>query len=238
MCSPWQTKCGQKRIAHYEAVELPLDSVFQIPYEGVVSLDMSACCVIEAMRRREKRDSLLSACRHTHKHVCTHTDIGMNEPIHSKYTFYWFIRLGSKSHHLNLPELSCTYQKNVSPAIPVSLFVLTQVLKFLLSVYQILKVFHSPENGQEDLGRRTEVPQSLGLTTSLRGRQCFPQEWLPVGGGTFLEVLLSDTSQNPSLWVGWRLLCQQEQMAYLPQGLSWSIIGGGQVASRLSSGPR
>lgn len=188
------------------------------------------------MRRREKRDSLLSICTHTHKHVCTHTDIAMNEPIHSKHTFYWFIGLGTKSHHLNLPELSCTYQKNVSPAIPVSLFILTQVLQFLLSIYQILKAFCSP--GQEDLGRRTKVPQSLGLTTSFGGRQCFPQEWLPVGGGTFLEVPLSDTSQNPSLWVGWHLLRQQEQMAYLPQGLSWSIIGGGQFASRLSSGPQ
>lgn len=190
------------------------------------------------MRRREKRDSLLSTCRHTHKHVCTHTDTGMNEPIHSKHAFCWFIRLGTKSHHLNLPELSCTHQKNVSPAIPVSLFILTQLLRFLLVIYQILKAFCSPENGQEDLGRRTEVPQSLGLTTSWGGRQCFPQEWLPVGGGTFLEVPLSDTSQNPSLWVGWHLLCQQEQMAYLPQGLSWSIIGGGQAASRLFSGPQ
>lgn len=189
------------------------------------------------MRSREKRDSLLPTCTHAHKHVRTHTDIGMNEPIHSKHTFYWFIRLGTKSHHLNLPELSCTYQKNVSPAIPVSLFILTQVLQFLLSIYQILKAFHSPENGQKDLGR-IEVPQSLGLTTSLGGRQCFPQEWLPVGGGTFLEVPLSDTSQNPSLWVGWHLLCQQEQMAYLPQGLSWSIIGGRQVAPRLSTGPQ
>lgn len=97
------------------------------------------------MRRREKRDSLLSTCTHTHKHVCTHTDIGMNEPIHSKHTFYWFIGLGTKSHHPNLPELSCTYQKNVSPAIPVSLFILTQVLQFLLSIYQILQTFCSPE---------------------------------------------------------------------------------------------
>lgn len=100
------------------------------------------------MRRREKRDSLLSTCTHTHKHVCTHTDTGMNEPIHSKHTFCWFIRLGTKSHHLNLPELSCTYHKNVSPAIPVSLFILMQLLWFLLSVYQILKPFAARKMGR------------------------------------------------------------------------------------------
>lgn len=99
-----------------------MDSLFQIPYEGVDRLDTSACCMIQAMRRREKSDSLLSTCTHTHKHVCTHIAIEMNEPIHRKHKFYWFIRLGTKSHHLNLPELSCTYQKNVSPAVPVSLF--------------------------------------------------------------------------------------------------------------------
>ena len=54
--------------------------------------------------------------------MCTHIAIEMNEPIHRKHKFCWFIRLGTKSHHLNLPELSCTYQKNVSPAVPVSLF--------------------------------------------------------------------------------------------------------------------
>lgn len=54
--------------------------------------------------------------------MCTHIAIEMNEPIHRKHKFCWFIRLGSKSRHLNLPELSCTYQKNVSPAVPVILF--------------------------------------------------------------------------------------------------------------------
>lgn len=131
---------------------------------------------ISHKEKGEEGFSSLYMHTHTHKHMCTHTAIEMNESIHSKHTFCWFIRLGTKSHLLNLPELSCTYQKNISPAISVSLFILMQVLQFLLSMYQILKAFCSPENGQEDLGRRTEVPQTLGLTTSLGGRQCFPQE--------------------------------------------------------------
>lgn len=118
----WQTKYGQTRIKSYEAVKLSLDSLFQIPYEGADRLDMSAHCKLQDMRKGEKSDSLLSTCTHTHKHMCTHIAVEMNEAIHRKHKFCWFIRLGTNSHHLNLPELSCAYQKNVSPAVPVSLF--------------------------------------------------------------------------------------------------------------------
>ena len=86
--------------------------------------------------RREKSDSLLFTHTRTHKHMCTHISIEMNEAIHRKQKLCWFVRLGTKSQHLNLPELSCTYQKNVSPAVPVSLF--------CINVSPMISTVHGP----------------------------------------------------------------------------------------------